>query len=301
MSQVSFLDSDITTVRFSDRTTWGGKTAEKFHVIEEVWLEEDIKRPEKERRVTLVGVLSVYRNLRENYEFRRRYDDAGKFFIREMELKRKYRNDTTISPTKLKRITLKKKRKKDKGPTPEIKSILKRNNWLMRNLSLTGIYYHLSRYGEDLYRPTLLGFAIVFITAMFFVTQRDPNLIPTLPFSLLNQEGNLTDTRHTIQSIIASTNATAQQNNYTNNKNLLLVNSSGSTYSKFIGFDKIADPIQWQKAFERSLVAFIPLLPSGSEVKIGLADYIIKIVGGVVTFGLIAIALRRKFERKYYH
>jgi len=29
--------------------------------------------------------------LRENYEFRLRYDEAGKFFIREMELKRRYR------------------------------------------------------------------------------------------------------------------------------------------------------------------------------------------------------------------
>jgi hypothetical protein len=35
--------------------------------------------------------MAVYRNLRENYEFRLRYDEAGKFFIREMELKRKYR------------------------------------------------------------------------------------------------------------------------------------------------------------------------------------------------------------------
>jgi hypothetical protein len=41
--------------------------------------------------VSLELVLSVYRNLRENYEFRLRYDDAGKFFIKEMELKRKYR------------------------------------------------------------------------------------------------------------------------------------------------------------------------------------------------------------------
>jgi hypothetical protein len=54
-----------------------------------------------------------------------------------------------------------------------------------------------------------------------------------------------------------------------------------------------------QKAFERSLIDFIPLLPSGSDVKFRLIDYDIKIVGGAVTFGLIAIALRRKFERKY--
>ncbi|MGA9842093.1 MAG: hypothetical protein WBQ25_07235 [Nitrososphaeraceae archaeon] len=33
------------------------------------------------------------RNLRENYEYRLRYDEAGKFFITEMELKRKYKED----------------------------------------------------------------------------------------------------------------------------------------------------------------------------------------------------------------
>ncbi len=31
-----------------------------------------------------------------------------------------------------------------------------------------------------------------------------------------------------------------------------------------------------------------------------MIDYVIKIVGGAVTFGLITIDLRRKFERKYY-
>jgi hypothetical protein len=86
------------------------------------------------------------------------------------------------------------------------------------------------------------------------------------------------------------------------NKNLILVNSTTPTaYSTFIGIDKITDPIQLRKAFERSVTDFIPLLPSSSDIKMGLIDYIIKIIGGAVTFGLIAIALRRRFERKYYH
>lgn len=33
----------------------------------------------------------MYRDLRENYEYNMRYDMAGKFFIREMELKRNYK------------------------------------------------------------------------------------------------------------------------------------------------------------------------------------------------------------------
>ena len=44
---------------------------------------------------------------------------------------------------------------------------------------------------------------------------------------------------------------------------------------------------------------FIPLLTLPSDIKAGVIDFTIKIVGGVITFGLLAIALRRKFERKY--
>jgi hypothetical protein len=48
-----------------------------------------------------------------------------------------------------------------------------------------------------------------------------------------------------------------------------------------------------------SIADFIPILQLGGDTKVGVIDYVIKIVGGVVTFGLIAIALRRRFERKY--
>jgi len=39
--------------------------------------------------VRLSAVLAIYRNLRENYEYRLRYEEAAEFFVREMELKRK--------------------------------------------------------------------------------------------------------------------------------------------------------------------------------------------------------------------
>jgi len=38
-----------------------------------------------------------------------------------------------------------------------------------------------------------------------------------------------------------------------------------------------------------------------SDIKIGISDYIIKIVGGALLFGLIAIDLRRRFERNNIH
>jgi len=34
--------------------------------------------------------MAVYRNTRENYKYRLRYDEADKFFSKEIELKRKY-------------------------------------------------------------------------------------------------------------------------------------------------------------------------------------------------------------------
>ena len=55
---------------------------------------------------------------------------------------------------------------------------IKKNNILRRNISLTGIYYNLSRYGEDLLRPTIAGIVIVILATFFFVCQSNPSLVP---------------------------------------------------------------------------------------------------------------------------
>ncbi len=125
----------------------------------------------------------------------------------------------------------------------------------------------------------------------FFVTQSDPNLIPTFPFDVLYHIDNPLVKENMIQIPV----------NYSNGKSLILTNPTTLEYSEFIGFDKLGDYWQWHKAINRALVDFIPLLPANSDLKTGIIDYVIKILGGVVTFGLIFIALRRRFERKYYH
>ena len=61
----------------------------------------------------------------------------------------------------------------------------------------------------------------------------------------------------------------------------------------------MGDTTQWQKAFEWSLGDFLPLLDLVGHIKVGITDYIIKVVGGALTFGLLAIPLRRRFEQKY--
>jgi hypothetical protein len=74
------------------RVLFGDSENNKFKVIEERKIENILKSKSASKiKFTLGSVKSVYRNLRENYEYRMRYDEAGQFFIREMELKRKYR------------------------------------------------------------------------------------------------------------------------------------------------------------------------------------------------------------------
>jgi hypothetical protein len=190
----------------------------------------------RKTEVSLGSIKAVYRALRENYEYRMRYDEAGQSFVREMELKRKYRE----VPSKEEKDALK----------------IKKNNWVRRNIfSLTGWYYNLSRYGEDLLRPTLAGIAIVFLSTLFWLMQSNPTLEPSFSAD----------------------------------------NPSSSNISNFTGiynFTHFTNPNHWLKSFERSIADFIPLLPVGTNIKI---------VGGAVTFALIAVALRRRFERRFRH
>jgi uncharacterized protein YjbI with pentapeptide repeats/uncharacterized protein YeeX (DUF496 family) len=225
----NYGNSHVLVITLNDKKTTAiltidGKIYDKFFTRKE----NDRLNIYYTEKISVDSIKAIYRNLRENYEFRLRYDEAGKFFIKEMELKRKYRE--VLSP--------------DGSNT-----IVKQNGPVRRIFSLTGLYYHLSRYGEDLLRPSLVGIAIIFGSTFFWLTQLNPTHEPSLFHN--------------------------------------------------VGFAEIGNSTQWQKAFERSFADFLPLLSLGSDIKVGLGDYIIKIVGGALTFGLLAIALRRKFERKY--
>jgi len=136
-------------------------------------------------------------------------------------------------------------------------------------------------------RPSITGAIIIFIGLVIFASQNNPNLIPEIPISFFNHKYSSSKTKYTIQI----------GNISTANINPILINST-SLYSKFIGIDKMNDSNELQKAFVRTIGDFLPLLSMPSDIKIGLPDYVIKIVSGALTFGLIAIALRRRFERK---
>ncbi len=76
-----------------------------------------------------------------------------------------------------------------------------------------------------------------------------------------------------------------------------------SSFSYFIAYKEIGNETHVMMAIKRSVADFIPLLPIGGTAgtKAGLIDYMIKVISGVLVFGLLAIALRRRFERKFRH
>jgi hypothetical protein len=54
------------------------------------------------------------------------------------------------------------------------------------------------------------------------------------------------------------------------------------------------------KAFERSLADFLPIISIGSDIKVGIIDFIVKIVGGALTFVLLGVALRRNLKENIH-
>jgi len=67
MSLVSFMNTDITGIRFGGKTRWSKDG--KFKVIEEEEEEEEVENKidiDKETKSNLEEILSVYRNLRKN-------------------------------------------------------------------------------------------------------------------------------------------------------------------------------------------------------------------------------------------
>jgi hypothetical protein len=151
------MRTDITGIEFSEKARWGERVKDRFKVLDERQLEEKIKESDSQttKDLNLGSIKAVYRNLRENYEYRMRYDEAGQFFIREMELKRNYREVVS----------------KEEENSLEVKQ----NNWFRRNFSLTGLYYNLFEYGEDLKRPALILLLPLFILSTLYWGAIDPS------------------------------------------------------------------------------------------------------------------------------
>jgi hypothetical protein len=129
----------------------GEKTFLIIKIFEELYIENLLYSNNEVKDLNLGSILVVYRNLREYYEYRMRYDEAGEFFIREMEVKRKYREiyskgGVEIAELKPRHwlgwivvLILKLLRRKYRPVFYTHKNrILKinRNNWLIQNFSV---------------------------------------------------------------------------------------------------------------------------------------------------------------------
>lgn len=145
LSEVSFKDTNITRIKFDEKIIWGN--SDRYEVYD---ARELIKNSEN---FGLGSVLSIYRSLRENYEFRLMYDEAGQFFVREMELRRNYHEDRNDDyKTKLRPI-------------------------YYRYLSLTSFYSYLSKYGESVRRTFFWAGLIFSLASIYYWLHPDLNTV----------------------------------------------------------------------------------------------------------------------------
>jgi len=163
LSNISFLETDLKEVKFGDYVTWESipKISDvslvnkikrsflklrtkntKFKIYDELLIEE-----ENSSCVSLESVQNVYRNLRENFDYQLRYEISGEFFVREMELKRKYRE------------------MKEQNVV-----FAKRKNFLSQHLTFWWFYLVISQYGQSYYRPIIVSVPILVFSFFWFST-----------------------------------------------------------------------------------------------------------------------------------
>lgn len=121
LSNVSFRTTNMTRVRFHADTVWN-EGGDRYAILDERRLADDPSSS------SLSDTLAVYRSLRECYEYWLMYEEAGRFYVREMDMRRCYRSDPSSGTTR-------------------------RTRW-HRYLSLTNGYNVLCRYGESFGRAS---------------------------------------------------------------------------------------------------------------------------------------------------
>ena len=168
ISNVSFLDTDIKKIKFGNKISWRPfqhsdekkkkpnyvkkRKNSDFKIYEERLIEKRI-----DTEINLESVKNIYRDLRENFDMNLQYDTAGEFFIREMELQRKYedihKDKKLITTTKL---------------------------WFWRGFSLYSLYNMVAQYGQSVRRPIYFAIPLIILGTFIFwdecITQVAMNL-----------------------------------------------------------------------------------------------------------------------------
>ena len=181
LGRVSFINCNIERVNFRnviweersgryvvfDEELLAIKANQKLREeLEQRGLKEEVEVISRSNAITLDNVLSVYRGLRENYDYNLKYIESGRFFVSEMEVRRLYREVITKAKgeheirknMQTKKTTTQKPLKEDKAPI-ERKCIY--NNWFRRNFSIINAYRLLCLYGESHIRPIVWALIVV--------------------------------------------------------------------------------------------------------------------------------------------
>jgi len=184
ISNISFLNTKMEGIDFGDKIMWkeiknseslmdkmrsklNWKTNSDYKIYDERKLEKELKKNEK-TNINLESIKNAYRSLRENFDLNLRYEIAGEFHVREMELRRRYvekQNEESIFTVK--------------------KSIF----W--KHFSIYWIYNILAQYGQSYQRPICWTvFLITIATSYFFKNDVEHQVLEKLtysPFDLLGK------------------------------------------------------------------------------------------------------------------
>ena len=176
LKNISFLETNLEKVKFGSLVDWGiqdtndnnnkSKIKKMFQKINEFVTSKNKKQrfmvyderklqeilcvdkfvePEHyEELKSLEPYLAIYRKLRDNYDFNLKYEDSGQFFIREMEMKRKYTDDS---------------------------GKIKHKGFFRKNMSLSALYNAVSQYGESYSRPLWIVIFSLIASSSYFIVE----------------------------------------------------------------------------------------------------------------------------------
>ena len=143
LSNVSLINTDVTRIRFSADAVWNDD-GDPYAVLDEREMGKGRQAPSPSE------VLAVYRNLRECHEYWLMYREAGWFYIKEMDLQRRYKTGAGGGGAKRGRAG--------------------------RYVSLTNGYNVLCRYGESLRRASAWVAGVFTASAAYYFLAPDPEM-----------------------------------------------------------------------------------------------------------------------------
>jgi len=135
ISGISLIDSELKNVEFLDDQWIRLNPSERKMSVDEILLDLKTKRKIEADDVSAANTAQLYRRLRDNYEEAKRYEEAGDWFLGEMEIRRKH----------------------DPSPATRV---------------LHTIYYILAKYGESVLLPFTWSILTISMTTIYLASSR---------------------------------------------------------------------------------------------------------------------------------